>query len=199
LRAFHGCALDNHDFDDAASELFEPFFEGGLSRPYGNDETADKHRIEFVFRPYSPSDRSAVFRLLSILPSLYPEGDLWLERRLQDVSRGKARCMIADTRRWGAVGLTIETPKGPHKVKLSTIFVDPCFRGYGIGSALLRYCRENWTREKLRNVYMTADLRSAGVMLPLVTRFGFELVTTEFNRYGRDRHEMVLSWLPDQK
>lgn len=196
--AFDGCGFDDHH-SDTASGLSQPVWEGGLYRPYGNGERADKYRIEFALRPYSPSDRSAVLRLLSILPSLYPEGDLWLDRRLQDVSRGRARCMIADTSRWGPAGLTIETPKGPRKVKLSTIFVDPCFRGYGIGSALLRCCRENWTREKLRNVYMTADLRSAGVMLPLVARFGFKLMTTGFNRYGRDRHEMVLSWLPDQK
>ena len=188
-------------FEDTLNRINEPPWDKDVSRFHATPTKAVKttRGIEFGIRPYSQSDHGAVLKLLSILPLLYPEGDLWLESRLQDASRGKARCMIADTRRWGPVGITIETPKGPRKVKLSTIFVSPRFRELGIGTALLQRCREHWRSKKLRNVYVTADTNSASELLPLISRYGFKLIATEFNRYGPDRHEMVLSWVPNKK
>ncbi|MBI2987639.1 MAG: GNAT family N-acetyltransferase [Deltaproteobacteria bacterium] len=155
-------------------------------------------RATVAIRPYRPSDRPTVFRLLSVLPSLYPGGTSWLDHRLDDVLGGKARCTVAVTD--GApVGITIETPKEPHKLKLSTIYVCPSFRGLGIGTRLLRQCGENWLKGDIEQVSVTADVRRTGTVLPLFMSFGFRPIAIERGRYGPDRDEMVFTWLLDNQ
>lgn len=155
-------------------------------------------RATVAIRPYRLSDRPIVFRLLSVLPSLYPGGASWLDHRLDDVLGGKARCTIAVTN--GApVGITIETPKEPHKFKLSTIYVCPSFRGLGIGTRLLRQCRENWLRGDIDQVSVTADVRRTDTLLRLFTTFGFRAISVDRGRYGPDRDEMVFIWRPEEQ
>src|SRR5689334_9991453 len=77
-----------------------------------------------IVEPYQPCHRNSVFDLLRDLPRLYPHGYKWLDRRLSDVLAKKARCTLALLGNL-PVGLTIETPKGAHATKLSTIVVDP--------------------------------------------------------------------------
>jgi hypothetical protein len=60
--------------------------------------------------------------LLPALGEKYPGGCTWLERRLYDVSAGRAFLLAAHF--GGAVAaLAIETPKGLHIRKLSTFVV----------------------------------------------------------------------------
>ncbi len=156
-------------------------------------EVIELDKASIVFRPFQPGDRRTVFQLLSILPSLYPNGSSWLKRRLDDVLAGKARCTVAVSQ-WGIVGTTIETPKGLHRIKLSTIFVHPYFRGLNIGTRLLDRCRADWLRGDIDRVYVTSDLRRVGVLLPVLTRFGFRTEAIELGRYGSERDEIILSW-----
>ena len=147
----------------------------------------------FVFRPYRSNERQGVYQLLSILPSIYPGGAKWLKRRLEDSTRSRATCTLA-TYGPRPVGITIETPKDCRKLKLSTLYVDPSFRGCGIGTSLLSLCVRRWLRDCLHDVYITTDLRRARNIIPVLTRYQFKPTCIEYDRYGKGRHEMILSW-----
>jgi GNAT superfamily N-acetyltransferase len=158
----------------------------------------DKRPSFFCVRPFSNADRASVFELLSILPTLYPKGTNWLDRRLNDVLFGKARCTLAVTA-WGQpIGVTIETPKEAYRLKLSTIYVHPAFRGLGIGTALLSNCYTVWLREELRQVYVTAASHVSETLYSSIRQFGFCVKAVAPNRYGIDRDEIVFDWLPER-
>jgi GNAT superfamily N-acetyltransferase len=159
--------------------------EGGMSNK--------PHECPVSLRPYQGSDRSAVTSLLAILPSLYPKGDEWLDRRLGEVLRGKARCTVAVINTQ-PIGVAIETPKGQGKLKLSTIFVHRRYRGLGVGNCLMYRCYETWLRDNLSQVHLTSDVRIAHALLPLLKRFRFESEAVEYSRYGSDRDEQIHVW-----
>jgi ribosomal protein S18 acetylase RimI-like enzyme len=148
-----------------------------------------------VLRPFCASDHSAVASLLKDLPSTYPGGDLWLHRRLQDVKSFKAFCTVVLVRGVLA-GLTIEVEKGERRRKLSTVFVDPAFRGAGLGSLLLRNCSRTWEKCELDEVFVTVrstKLHDTGVFLMLN---GFQAIAIEKDRYGDGNDEAILRWAP---
>lgn len=152
----------------------------------------------FRIRSFSYRDRASVFELLSILPTLYPRGAYWLDRRLDDALCGRARCTLAVNNRGQSIGVTIETPKEPYRLKLSTIYVHPTFRGLGIGRALLDNCYSAWLREELKQVYVTAALHVSETLFPTISQFGFSLKTVVPGRYGIDRDEVVFDWSPER-
>lgn len=156
----------------------------------------DLQVIPVTIRPYCHSDRKSVFKLLGILPILYPGGYNWLEHRLDEVVLGKARCTLAVTQ-CGPVGVIIETPKHLSRLKLSTFYVHPAFRGLNIGTHLLHQSYEGWIRKELAQVHITADLKISNTLIPLLTRYGFRVKAIELARYGPNRDEIVLSWSPD--
>lgn len=153
--------------------------------------------ISVVLRPYRNQDKEAVFEVLSFLPLLYPKGHEWLEKRLGEVVHQSAECTLAicDSR---LAGLTIETPKGLHVRKLSTIWVAPDFRSLGLGSRLLEACRRKWNKMEIRFAYVTADANVSLMLWPLLRNHGFRLLNTEMNRYGEGRNECIFDWNPEQ-
>ncbi|MDE3137114.1 MAG: GNAT family N-acetyltransferase [Acidobacteriota bacterium] len=155
--------------------------------------TPETKRFVTSMRPYRSRDREAVFRLLSFLPSLYPKGAEWLDGRLEDVLRGRARCTLAfaDVR---LAGVTIETPKGKYTTKLSTIWVAPEHRASGIGTALLDACRRGWERSGVRSAYVTADVRAGQALWPVLKGLSFRPTNVEKDRYGEGRDETVFHW-----
>lgn len=162
-------------------------------------------RVEAVRRPslialapYRIRDKGAVFRLLAILPRLYPRGHTWLDARLDDAAAGDARCTLAYIDNILA-GVTIETPKGPDRLKLSTIWVAPWARNRGIGTALLDAAHGRWIREARDEVLLTADVNRAPGVHALAARFGFQHLAVEWERYGPDRHEAIFRWKPHSR
>ncbi len=149
----------------------------------------------FQLRPYSARDSRKVWRLLTILPKLYPNGSEWLDRRLNDVLTNKARCTVAVSDD-AIVGITIESFKGLRTVKLSTIFVRRGSRRMGVGQALLNRCRSHWLSAGVDRAYVTADLHSSSPLDSLLLRYGFHLHCIEANRYGEGRNEAVFGWFP---
>jgi GNAT superfamily N-acetyltransferase len=143
-------------------------------------------------RPYEQESRSAVFALLQDLPRLYPKSEEWLQRRLSDVARGKARCTLAMASST-PIGVTIETPKGRHRLKLSTIYVHPLFRGKGVGTDLMVAAYRQWQLNEVDEVYVTADRNRAPDLGPLLSRFGFVMAAVEPKRYGPNRDEVVFA------
>lgn len=153
----------------------------------------DRRRIRFVLRPYETTQAHPVSRLLWFLPLLYPGSQAWLDRRLEDVILGRARCTLAYTTS-GLVGLTIETPKGLRRVKLSTIYVDPKYRGLGIGTALLKNCVGHWKRSRIERAHVTVAAHREPTLAPLLQSSQFQLAGVQENRYGFDRDEAIYIW-----
>jgi N-acetylglutamate synthase-like GNAT family acetyltransferase len=113
-------------------------------------------QVKSVARP-RPSD---VMPLLPALGEKYPGGCTWLERRLYDVSAGRAFLLAAHF--GGAVAaLAIETPKGLHIRKLSTFVVSSHWRRQGLGTALLTSLRRSWLAREIDSAFVTIDRNDA--------------------------------------
>jgi GNAT superfamily N-acetyltransferase len=153
-------------------------------------------REMITFASYTPRDWPRVCSALWFLPALYPRGDRWLARRLDQVEARKAVCVLALVGRHLA-GLSIETPKQRNHVKLSTFWIAPRFRKCGIGRALLTSRRESWLQQELWRVWVTVDSNRVSMLSPVFCSSGFALQTLEAARYGPDRDEAVFVWSPD--
>lgn len=148
-------------------------------------------------RPYMATDADTVASLVGpTLEALYPNGEAWLNQKLDDIGTGNAICTLAE---FGTkpVGLTIETLKGPGRRKLSTIWVHESMRGHGVGTQLARACLQDWRDSHLNEVRVTARLRVADSIARLLVPVGFAYRALEHNRYGTGQHELVLVWTPD--
>lgn len=156
-------------------------------------------------------DTKRVSVLLRDLDCDYPGGAAWLEQRLQQVLVGQASCTLAWAGR-SLAGVTILTPK-PKAMKLSTIFVAPRWRRFGIGSLLLDQALaslpEHATTNRLDHdldaitpvqaqateVYVTVAHHTWPILAPLLLSRGFTRTAFERDRYGRGRHEIVATRL----
>lgn len=148
-------------------------------------------------RPYMPSDKPTLFRLLHVVDIRYPGGLSWLNRRLDDVRDGGARCTVAISA-GVIVAAMIETPKGQGHVKLSTVWVDPLFRRRGIGTLLFERAIRRWCREGVESAWFTVGLRYCDDLVRVVRPFGFELMGLDAYRYWDDDCELVLGWSPER-
>jgi ribosomal protein S18 acetylase RimI-like enzyme len=153
--------------------------------------------VELILEPFAEADRPGVTLLMADLPMLYPGGGEWLQRRLTDVVEKRANCTLAFWSR-SIAGITIETPKGTKRTKLSTIFVNPIFRKRGVGSRLLRNCLESWRLSDVDEAIVTVRLHNLVTIAPLLMRNKFEPIAIEQNRYGDGNDETVFRWLPHE-
>lgn len=155
-------------------------------------------RVIGAVRPYRGCDRTVVLRdLAPVLDTGYPDGGRWLARRLGDVDRGAASCqLIRDRDR--LIAITIETPKGAGRRKLSTIWVADHARGRGLGARMLDRRRLDWLDTGIEHVWVTTGGVSVHSVCGLVVRRGFTPVAVEIDRYGEARDEHVFSWSPDR-
>lgn len=137
-------------------------------------------------------DHAELLRLLGDVHTLYPDFDNWLQRRLLDVERHAASCIVA--RQQGrAVGVIINTPKSRFRHKLSTIYVHPQHRGRRIGQALLEAQMRQWIAHGVRNYYVTVREERAEALVKLCWRYALHPIALERNRYGSSQHEVVLA------
>jgi len=149
-----------------------------------------------ILRPFFQNDYVQARALLHELPALYPGGDAWLKCRLGDALAGAARCTVAASPH-GLVGITIETPKGSGRLKLSTLYIHPDFRRSGLGTRMLEACRQTWILAGIQQVHVTVDARRSAALAPLLVHAGFRYTATEKHRYGPGRHETIFHWCPD--
>jgi hypothetical protein len=147
-----------------------------------------------VIRPFYRGDKTAVFRLLAFLPDLYPNGDKWLDFRLNEVLQGKARCKVVSSGKY-IVGVAIETPKGIKKKKISTFYIHPCARRLRLGTRLLDSLISDWINQSVEGCHITVDSNRAKTLTPLLNNFDFRFVSRERSRYGDDRDELVFDWV----
>ena len=158
----------------------------------------DRSRWNLSYRPYSRADRTLVFEMLPMIGQLYPGGVGWLNRKLNDVEDGRARCTLVQLGRWPA-GLAIETPKGQRHVKLSTLVVPTAFRGKGVGTGLVSWLCAKWLSDDIETTHLTMPLAAANSVKPVFLACGFQDTAVCRDRYGNDRHELVMSWSPQQR
>lgn len=148
-------------------------------------------------RPYRPGDASVMKELImdaaAALEELYPDGSKWLERKFSEANSAQVRCMIAQVDDI-IVGFAIETNKGPHRRKLSTVWIDRSLRGRGYGPAVVRALSEAWLSEGLDEVHATGRLRTIEPVARLLLPVGFSFKTIVANRYGPGEHEVVFIW-----
>jgi GNAT superfamily N-acetyltransferase len=99
-------------------------------------------------------DRAEIVHLLSFLPCFYSRALEWLEGRLDDVERGRARCSVVGFgQRIG--GILIETPKGRRRTKISTFYVKPESCNKGLGSMLLARHKRRWLEQGVDQASVT--------------------------------------------
>lgn len=133
--------------------------------------------------------------LLAVLPKLYPNGSVWLARRLDDALAGEARCTLVDLD--GAVaGVAIETPKGFGRLKLSTFLIADEFRSCGVGGTFLRSLHDRWVYEQVQQVHVTVAEHHYHEVYRAFAPVGFLTVAHELDRYGPERSEYVMTCLP---
>jgi GNAT superfamily N-acetyltransferase len=142
---------------------------------------------------YSKAHWRPVLDLLDFLPSLYPNGDRWLENRLTEVLARQATCTLAIAG-CRPVGIAIETPKGSSRLKLSTFYIHPSFRGLGTGRRLLASCMSRWIHRGVSEAYVTADSSYYESLHPFFASFSFRIESVVHNRYAVGRNELVFIW-----
>jgi hypothetical protein len=145
-------------------------------------------------RAYYAEDRELIIaQLAPLIASLYPDGQDWLDRRLTDVAAGDATSEIVGTPA-ALQGITIETPKSPRRVKLSTIWVPASCRNQGVGSVLIDSRRRDWLRRGVREASLTARADVASDLERLLLPRGFDIVDVEADRYGEGLDEVIFQW-----
>lgn len=143
-------------------------------------------------RPFLASDRADVTDLLRVLPVLYPGGEAWLHRRLNDVLRGSANCAVVQLPQSPHISAAaICTPKPNSSIKLSTFFVAEDHRRHGLGSLLLEQLIDAWDKQGVTETYVTVPLHLEGILAKLIGPAGFIKIATEKHRYGPGRHEAI--------
>ena len=137
-------------------------------------------------------DRKSIRRLLCFLPSLYPDADEWLDRRLDDIEGGHGRCLTIWANR-ALRGIMIETEKGPAARKISTFYLHASIRRSGIATRLLETRVEEWHSTGIRMVYITMPTNSLHLFDTLLTSHGFARGQASPDRYGEGRDEITYS------
>jgi len=145
-----------------------------------------------------PEDVDRVQSVLAVLPDLYPGGETWLQRRLDDALAGRARCTVVEVHRTVA-GVAIETPKPLGCLKLSTFLVGDEYRNRGVGSSFARFLRARWTLERVEQVHVTVAEQNFEQVRRTFEPVGFLTVAHEIARYGPGRNEYVMSCLPTRE
>lgn len=128
-----------------------------------------------------------------IVDALYPRGLDKLAARMEDALDLRARCTVAVAGRQ-VVGLAMESPKGSHRVKLSTLWVAPEWRNAGIGKALVANAVERWLKDGVETAHLTVCVQDCPLLNAALDPFGFTPIALEVDRYGDGRDEVVLGW-----
>jgi N-acetylglutamate synthase-like GNAT family acetyltransferase len=131
--------------------------------------------------------------LLPVLGEKYPAACSWLERRLDDVSAGRAFLVVAHSRDVVAA-LAIETPKGLHIRKLSTFVVASDWRHQGLGKALLTSLRRSWLAREVDSAYVTID-HSDTTTQEFFRKNSFFPDSNILIPYGRGRFDRLYRWV----
>lgn len=132
-----------------------------------------------------------------LVDSLYPAGLAKLRDRCFEAVAGEARGHLLVTGSTVA-GFAMESPKAAGVVKLSTIWLAPEIRGLGYGRAFLSHLIDQWTSSNIQSVHLTARVGLHQGILQSFSPLGFDHIATLPHRYGRDRHEAVLQWMPSR-
>jgi GNAT superfamily N-acetyltransferase len=142
-------------------------------------------------RAIRPGDRPFLAHCAPFIQATYPGGDVWLDRRLDDILIGRGRGVLA-TVNGRPAGFAISTDKGEHREKLSTLFVHPAARHLGCGRRLIGALGDLWCLDDVRDAYVTCPAGDRTTQR-FFERQGFVPVAVIQDRYGPHRDEAVLN------
>lgn len=148
-------------------------------------------------RELKRDDLTRARELLTVLPTLYPDGGAWLERRLDDAMEGRARCTLVEVDN-ALAGIAIETPKGSARLKLSTFLIADEFRNCGLGGTFIRALHDRWVNDRVQQVHVTVAEHHHDQLNRAFSPVGFLTVAHEQDRYGPQRSEYVMTCLPTE-
>jgi GNAT superfamily N-acetyltransferase len=143
----------------------------------------------------SRPERRSTFRALAPIGSKYPSGLEWLEGRLDAIAAGKAQMAVA---LWDGrpAAWSILTPKGAHRLKLSTFLVAPQMRRQGIGASLLVALQSSWRSQGIEQVHVTIDEGDPSTR-SFFEAYGFLQLPDAWVSYGDGRRDSVYVWTPE--
>lgn len=147
-------------------------------------------RIPRTLNCADADERRRIHDLLDFLPVLYPGGDTWLERRLDDVAENRAYAYAMEAED-AVAAVCIGIHKPSRRFKISTLFVAPEHRGKGFGRALLKAMITQAVTVGAEEAYITGATSVRHELGALLHSAGFAHVHTEPCRYGPDRDEDV--------
>ena len=158
-----------------------------------------QNQQRLVVRPIMQSDLKPLMATVGrVVGSLYPEGDKKLFDRLESACQGLAVSHVVALHDRIPSALSSETSKGAAGIKLSTFWVDPRFRGLGIGSRLLDFRISDWIICGKEQSIVTVREERAVELERLFLPRGFMRIATVNDRYGDGRNEVVLRWRSQQ-
>lgn len=146
-------------------------------------------------RPLQRDDLGVLMITLGpLVDSLYPKGARKLLTRLEDALNGDSAAYVTQVRGFGPISLASETSKGRRRVKLSTFWVDPRFRGIGVGASLLDHRIKSWQQADFDSAVVTVREERAPQLERLFIPRGFSRIVTDLDKYGEGQNEVVLKW-----
>lgn len=135
---------------------------------------------------------AAIQALTGDLAAKYPGGDIWLERRLDDIAHGRATC-YAIVGGSAMFAVAIVTPKHAGSLKLSTFAVDRRWRRRHLGHRLLSHLQARWQSCGIESVTVTVDERDRATRRFFETN-RFSASAGERVDYGANRSDTILRW-----
>lgn len=150
------------------------------------------------YRPYRVEryrsvDLAPLMRTVGVVvEELYPQGAKKLVSRLDETLWGYADAHVMRTPKGTPIALAAEVSKGLRRVKLSTFWIHPLYRGRGLGRALLRHRMEDWQRGGVTSIFVTVREQHASELERLFIPQGFVRVATVPHLYGEGKSEVIL-------
>jgi ribosomal protein S18 acetylase RimI-like enzyme len=123
-----------------------------------------------------------IWRMSRDFSAAYPNFDEWLERSLDNAWLGTTQCVAAYWRS-RAIGFVIWKPKGHHRSKICSIYVESAYRKCGVGGRLLGAVERHRSNDRAVALYLTCSDEAFVSVAPFVLAHGFCEHGYEQDRY----------------
>jgi GNAT superfamily N-acetyltransferase len=150
-------------------------------------------------RVYTKQDRSAVEAVALELRELYPGIMKWIGGKLDAADRlSEGKSVEAPVRIFlpvvedAVAGYALYTRRRDSRVvKLGTFYIKEEFRKLSIGFHLLYHLLRQWDQEQVDAVHVTFTKELHDDLMPVLSRYGFELVGAQAEAYRPGTCELV--------
>jgi hypothetical protein len=175
------------------AELVRGYRKYRLSRPdFDTLLLAAPQPPRLFVRPATYDDQGEIRSTLSELVEWYPEISPWIEKVVAETDSRETTIRVADV--GGRIGgVAVSRAKDSGVRKFSTLYVRPGARGEAIGPRLVQEEVLRAARDSVRKAYVTFADEIAGMLFPMLTRYGFVAEGISGSRYRPGSGEWVMS------